>query len=81
MGVDAERVVGRVDVALLVVLLTQGKGAPIHLLVVYVRIAAHCGLRQCQVLERGVNKGGGREMRTTQGSETAEDGQRSTKRR
>lgn len=50
LRVDVEGVVGRVDAPFLVVLLAEGEGAAVHAHVVDVRVAAHRGLRQGQVL-------------------------------
>lgn len=50
--VDVEGVVGRVDPAPLIVLLTQREGATVHAHIVDVSVAAHRGLRQGQILGR-----------------------------
>ena len=50
MGVDGEGVVGRVDAALLVVLLAEVQGAAVHPHPVHVGVAAHRGVLQVQVL-------------------------------
>lgn len=52
--VDAEGVIGRVDAAPLVVLLAEGQRAAVHADAVDVRVAAHCGLWQGQILRRQV---------------------------